>query len=204
MDELLSSYNAKKNEIQKRLEEFREARSEEGLFAELVFCILTPQSKAYACDRAVRDLFESRVIFSGNARAIESRLKSKVRFHRTKAGHIIKARDFILVNGIKGKISGEPAEVREWLVKNVYGLGYKEASHFLRNIGLGEELAILDRHILKNLVRHGVIKEIPKTMTRKKYFEIEESMKKFSEKVGIPISHLDLLLWSEETGKIFK
>jgi len=38
----------------------------------------------------------------------------------------------------------------EWLVKNLTGLGYKEAGHFLRNIGSGK-IAILDRHILRNL-----------------------------------------------------
>lgn len=201
--DILSSYKTKKNEIQKRLDEFRKAKSDEGLFAELVFCILTPQSKAHSCDLAVRDLFESKVIFSGNARAIESRLKSSVRFHKTKARHIIKARSF-LNNGIKAKLVGSPTDVREWLVQNVYGLGYKEASHFLRNVGLGEELAILDRHILKNLVKHGVIKEIPKSLTRKRYMEIEGKMKKFSGNLGIPVSHLDLLFWSEETGEVFK
>lgn len=206
MKELLSSYELKKDEIRKRLKEFREIlnKSEEEIFTELVFCILTPQSKAHSCSMAVNDLFESKVIFSGNARSIESRLKSRVRFHKTKARHIIKARDFILNGGIKAKLVGSPPEIREWLVQNVYGLGYKEASHFLRNIGLGEELAILDRHILKNLVKHGVIKEIPKSLTRKRYMEIEGKMKKFSENSGIPVSHLDLLFWSEETGEVFK
>ena len=89
-------------------------------------------------------------------------------------------------------------------MKNVNGLGYKETSHFLRNIGLGKNFAILDRHILKNLKRYGVIKSIPKTLTRKKYLEIERKMKKFSEKIKIPLAELDLLFWSEETGEIFK
>jgi len=80
----------------------------------------------------------------------------------------------------------------------------KEATHFLRNIGLGKDLAILDRHILKNLNYYGVINELPKTLTKKKYLEIEDKMKKFSEEIKIPIDELDLLFWSEETGKIFK
>ncbi len=83
-------------------------------------------------------------------------------------------------------------------------MGYKESSHFLRNIGFGDDIAILDRHILKNLVKYGVIKEIPKSLTDKKYLEIEQKMKKFSEEAEIPFSHLDLLWWSEETGEIFK
>jgi N-glycosylase/DNA lyase len=95
-------------------------------------------------------------------------------------------------------------ECREWLANNIDGLGYKEASHFLRNIGLGEEIAILDRHILKNLKQLGVIKDIPQSMSRSKYLEIEKNMMKFARKMGIPLSHLDLLFWSKETGEIFK
>ena len=84
------------------------------------------------------------------------------------------------------------------------GIGYKEASHFLRNIGFGEHLAILDRHIMKNLKLLGIIDEIPISLTRKKYLEIEQRMVKFSKKVKIPMKHLDLVLWYKETGEIFK
>jgi N-glycosylase/DNA lyase len=107
---------------------------------------------------------------------------------------------------IKKKLleKGTPHEMREWLVSNLKGIGYKEASHFLRNIGFGKDIAILDRHILKNLKKHGVIREVPKTLTPKKYKEIENQMRDFSRKVRIPIEDMDLLFWSEETGEVFK
>ena len=94
-------------------------------------------------------------------------------------------------------------EKREFLVENVKGLGLKEAAHYLRNTG-HENLAILDRHILKNLVKVNAIDELPKTLTKKKYFEIEDKFKEFTEKVKIPMDHLDLLFWSMETGEVFK
>lgn len=97
-----------------------------------------------------------------------------------------------------------PAGAREWLIKNVNGLGRKEASHFLRNIGLGKEFAILDVHIMRNLKWFNVIDEIPEQLTDKKYLEIEAKMKKFSKDAGIPLNALDLLLWSKETGFLFK
>jgi N-glycosylase/DNA lyase len=93
---------------------------------------------------------------------------------------------------------------RDWLVENIKGIGYKEASHFLRNIGFGENLAILDVHILRNLKKVGVIKELPKSITKKRYLNIENKFKKFSDRIKIPMAHLDLLFWSLETGKIFK
>ena len=83
-------------------------------------------------------------------------------------------------------------------------MGYKEASHFLRNIGFADYLAILDRHILKNLKIFGIIEEIPKSLSKKKYLEIEEKMRNLANEVNIPLSHLDLLFWSKETGEIFK
>ncbi len=107
---------------------------------------------------------------------------------------------------LKERLDGfrDPLEAREWLVANILGLGYKEASHFLRNIGRGEEIAILDRHILKNLHRHGVIEKVPDSLSKKEYMRIEGLMKGFSKRTGIPLAHLDLLFWSMETGEIFK
>ena len=89
-------------------------------------------------------------------------------------------------------------------MKNIKGFGMKEASHFLRNIGLGDNLAILDVHILDNLKTLGVIDEIPKNMSDKNYLKIESKLRDFSRLVGIPMDELDLVFWSEETGIIFK
>jgi len=50
----------------------------------------------------------------------------------------------------------------------------------------------------------GVIKRIPPSITKKVYFETETKMSEFSKKIRIPLSHLDLLFWCNETGEIFK
>jgi N-glycosylase/DNA lyase len=94
--------------------------------------------------------------------------------------------------------------MREWLAETVRGMGYKEASHFLRNIGQGSEIAILDRHILRNLIRLGIIEGIPEGLVRKQYLQIEDRMRILARKIGIPLHHLDLVLWYRETGEIFK
>ncbi len=90
------------------------------------------------------------------------------------------------------------------LVRNIKGFGYKEASHFLRNIGMGKDIAILDRHILKNLKRYGAIKKIPSHMSTRQYLDIEDKARRFARKIRIPLDELDLLFWSRETGEIFK
>lgn len=201
-----------KNKINARLNEFKriwKSGNEEDIFAELAFCLLTPQSKARSCDNAVGCLLERDLLLKGNKTKIANELRGKVRFHNTKAKNIVEVRKIFSERGklsIRKQIAGfnNARVTREWLVENIKGLGYKEASHFLRNIGKGENLAILDRHILKNLNLLGVIEEIPTSLSKKKYLEIEKRMKEFAKDVKIPMSHLDLLLWYKETGEVFK
>lgn len=210
--ELKELYLPAKNKIKSRLDEFRQIwrkGSEEDIFAEFVFCLLTPQSKAKSCDDAVGCLLERDLLLKGNESQIANELRGNVRFHNTKAKHIVEARKRFSKRGelsIKKQITrfNNARETREWLVENIKGMGCKEASHFLRNIGKGDNLAILDRHILKNLELLDVIEEIPTSMSKKKYLEIEKRMKEFAENVKIPMSYLDLLLWYKETGEIFK
>ncbi|MBE0461830.1 MAG: N-glycosylase/DNA lyase [Candidatus Aminicenantes bacterium] len=210
-EEIYKIYEKIKGEITLRLNEFKlslKDGSEERIFSELVFCILTPQSKARLCWAAVENLVNKKPLLRGNKNQITKELNG-VRFKYKKAEYIVKARKQFSVDGkiaIKSLIGqfNDVCDAREWLVKNVKGIGYKEASHFLRNIGLGENLAILDRHILKNLNSLGLIDKISGALLRERYFEIEKKMREFAEKINIPMSHLDLVLWYKETGEIFK
>ena len=208
--ELQTLYVGKRDSIQKRLQEFKEVlnNTDDEVFAELCFCLLTPQSSAKTCWAAVLRLKERNLLLKGNADEIQPQLND-VRFGDSKAKYIVGARGRFTKDGrltLKAHLSSfsNLFELREWMVENVKGLGYKEASHFLRNVGLGEEFAILDRHILRNLKRLDVIPEVPVSITRKRYFEIEEKLRGFSREIGIPLADLDLLFWSRETGWIFK
>ena len=122
---------------------------------------------------------------------------------------MVQAREQFTSNGklnIKNflKSFDEPTTLRKWIIDNIKGIGYKEAGHFLRNIGLGLDLAILDRHILRNLKFYNAIDEIPSTLTPKIYLETEQKMMKFCNDIKIPMSHMDLLMWAMQTGGIFK
>ncbi len=203
-------YGERRDAIQKRLREFKEIldHNDDDVFAELCFCLLTPQSSAKTCWAAVSRLKERGLLLKGAATEIQPQLND-VRFGDSKARYIVEARDLFTKEGklyLKSHLSSftNPFELREWMAENVKGLGYKEASHFLRNIGLGEEFAILDRHILRNLKRMEVIPEVPVSITKKRYLEIEEKLRRFSREIAIPLADLDLLFWSRETGWIFK
>lgn len=196
---LRQNYRHRKEEIGKRLEEFSKVKGSD-IFYELCFCLLTPQSNAKTCDAAVKRLREHR--FFGKDVDPKKYVKP-IRFHNNKSSYLLHTKNNY--PEIKSRIDSlkDSFELREWLVKNVKGFGYKEASHFLRNTGR-RNLAILDRHIMKNLFRFGVITEVPKAISQKNYLEIEKKFMKFSERVKIPMDELDLLFWSMETGEIFK
>ena len=131
------------------------------------------------------------------------RTENYIRFHYTKSSNLINAANIFPELEIILKSKIPPDEKRMWIVKNVIGLGMKESAHFMRNIGY-RNLAILDRHILFHLTACEVIEEIPKTMSIKKYLEIENQFMEFSKEVCIPMDELDLLFWSYQTGKILK
>ncbi len=203
IDNLRTSYREKSSAIKHRLMDFSAVAPEE-YFYELVYCLLTPQSSAVNAGKAVTILRENNL--REDIIDPEPLLHQKeyyIRFHKTKAKHLLAVREEYatihphLING------SSSADLRAWLVKHVKGLGWKEASHFLRNIG-HRDLAILDRHILRNLVRTGVLRQLPKSLTPKRYLAIEKRFKAFADRVKIPMDELDLLFWSMETGEILK
>lgn len=204
LDELRTMYDVKRTAIRKRLVEYRKVLPKQ-YFYELLYCLMTPQSSAVNAAKA-QALFEA-LDFEHKEVNIESVLRTKehyIRFHRSKARWIAKMKQQYenIYEIVSGNFSA--IEKREWLVKYVLGLSYKEATHFLRNIGKNEGLTILDRHILTNLKYYGIIRTIPKSLTKKNYISIERKFQAFAEYVNITVDELDLLFWSSETGEILK
>ncbi len=197
--------------IIKRLSEFRllwENADNKKLFIELSFCLFTPQSNAKSCWKAVEILLKKDLIYKGSSSQISEKI-NLVRFRNNKASYLVEARGkFFGKNSIslRSVLESHADSIlkREWLVSNIKGMGYKEASHYLRNIGLGEDIAILDRHILKNMVKLGIIEAIPKTLSKANYLNLEKLLKDFSESSSIPMGHLDFVLWFKEAGDVFK
>jgi len=202
-DELIIQYKQLKPAIDKRLKEFAAVPSDE-YFYELCFCLCTPQSKA-------RNAFEIQKIL------MERDFRNKpfdptellrnpdhyIRFHNQKAKRLLALRDmYYLVEAVLNSNASDP-EKRLSINKLVNGIGMKESSHFMRNIGY-RNLSILDRHILKHLTKYGVYDKVPKVGNAKQYLEAEKRFFVFSAEVGIPVDELDLLFWSAEAGEILK
>jgi len=211
LDELRSVYDGIRDRIEKRLSEFEEIwkkGSDEELFFEMVFCLLTPGARARNADRCLQTVKKKKLLLNGDVSELSSCL-NLVRFKNNKARNIVEARrKFIGPGGISIREVLRRAENgferREYLVSEVHGMGYKEASHFLRNIGLGDGLAILDRHVLKYLESSGLITAIPQSLFGKRYIETEKVLNSLAFRARMPVTHLDFVLWFMATGDIFK
>lgn len=188
--------------INKRLSEFEsfKTKSADEWFSELCFCILTANAKQKT-GAAIQSQIQSEGFKTLSQETLANLIKiNKHRFHNNKSKYIVKARQF---SNIKERIKDmTEIEARKFLVENIKGLGMKEASHFIRNTG-GQNLAILDRHILALLSEYNII-EKPKKLNEQIYLEIEKKFTDLASTLRMSLAKLDLFLWYMRTGEVLK
>jgi len=227
--ELKLEYNNKKSKIRERLNQFEkffngpyswfyrsgelillpvEIKDDYRIFEELCFCIFTANTSAEMGLKAVDAV--RNVLIDGSAEDMTRRLEGIYRFNNVRPAHIIHTRDYLknsLNFQLKSKLKSfkNKDELRDFFALNrdVKGLGMKESSHFLRNIGF-KGYAILDKHIINSLHEFGILKNNEKPKNAKEYLEIEKKFIDFSKDIGIGMDELDLLLWSRKNGRILK
>jgi N-glycosylase/DNA lyase len=213
VESIRATHKARRKEIRARLGEFKEVwrdGSDARLWEELVFCIFTAGASArmgLKSIEAVRPL-----LWNGDGAEMTEALKEAGahRFPVSRPAYIVIARNYLREHcglRLREQLEGfsDPIERRDWLAreKRIKGLGYKEASHFLRNIGLMGH-AILDKHVLRCLADLEVVESSRPPSTRARYLEIEERLKGVARDVGIDFDELDLVLWSMKTGEVLK
>jgi N-glycosylase/DNA lyase len=211
IENIRATRRVRAREIRKRLAEFRavwEAGSDERLWEELVYCIFTAGASARMGLRSVEAV--RHLLLTGDQSALTQALQGVHRYPAARPGYIVVTRTFLHEDcGMRLRARLESFEDalarRDWLARErrIKGLGYKEASHFLRNVGFGG-YAILDKHILRSLAELGVTKSPEPPTTRSRYLETEERLRQFAHDVAIDFDELDLVLWSMKTGEILK
>lgn len=205
LDKIFTLYDRFQIDIKKRLYQFSSVPKDE-YFWELCYCLLTPATRAENANKVVSLLKENNFFMNRfDPTPILKNPKHYIRFHNVKARRLVNLiRYWNSVSEIFNHARIISDEIRINLVKTVDGLGMKEASHFLRNIGYFG-FAVLDRHILKNLKNFKVIpNEKVNIGSHRKYLEIEGLFKEFASKIGLSIEELDLLFWAKETGYVLK
>lgn len=187
---------------------FQDKKKNEDVFIELCFCLLTANYNAKKAIEIQDNIGLGFITMS--LEQLKNRLKQLgYRYPNKRAEYIYEARkykddikDIIFNNKLRKE------DRRLFLVNNIKGLGFKESSHFLRNIGF-IDYSIIDFHIIDILFNNNMIdKPTSKTLTKNKYLEIEKILKEFSDsfddKYEMNLSKLDIFLWYIETNTIMK
>jgi len=181
--------------VEKRFEEFvllGRNGTEEDLFAELSFCVLTANWSAQGGIRAQQEIGKNGFLTFSEDELERWLAKVGHRYPKARAAYIVRNRS--LVGSLRSILKLDPYVAREWLVKNALGIGYKEASHFLRNVGI-DSLAILDRHVLSLMQQYEIIDQVPKTLTRQRYLNYENLLRDLAKTFGESLGKFDLYLW---------
>ncbi len=200
---LEKKYSELKDDIARRLQDFREVPAG-SYFYEMCYCMCTPQSKAKNAFIVQKKLEAMNFLEKGgNPAPILRDPAHYIRFHNQKAARLLELRALFPDVMKILDCDVEQTEKRILIHKAVKGFGFKESSHFMRNIGY-RGFAILDRHILRHMAECGVYKEIPSVSSLKSYIEVEKSFIRLAENAGIGPDELDILFWSYETGEILK
>ncbi|MFH0837182.1 MAG: DNA lyase [Candidatus Aenigmatarchaeota archaeon] len=198
-DQILETYHREK----RRIGDFLTSRKtllgdRDQIFFELMFCISVPQSKAPVCRSCLEGLMKSGELKASNKQELAVLLKG-IRFQNNKSKFIVLARnDFDIIYGKIQELKQKPKELRVWILRNVKGIGMKEASHLLRNLGFGEDFAILDVHILRTMKELGLIDSIK--LTKKRYFEYEIVFQNYARQLGLKPAELDIAIWLMKSG----
>ena len=213
VDRLRAEYAQRRKEIRARLREFRrvwQTASDSRLWEEMVYCIFTAGASAKMGLRSVDAL---RPLLKTGAQAEMTKALVAAGAHRfpnARPGYVIVTRTYLEESfsmQLRRRLDSfrDPVERRDWLAREprIKGLGYKESSHFLRNIGF-KGYGILDKHIVRCLCELKVIDSPKPPTSRGRYLETEDRMRRFAAATGIDFDELDLLLWSTKTGEILK
>ena len=163
------------------------------------------QLKPFSCDWKNEQLFE--VILSELLRPqFEPRRRDgslrRYRFPKQKASVIVKARRWVhaQVPLDKHLVQLVSPKDRRRFLSECPGMGYKGASWLLRNLGLGNELAIIDVHVLRALLD---ARRIPQDARIPKDYEMaEEAFLAWCDELDAPAAAFDLFVWHWQRGAL--
>jgi N-glycosylase/DNA lyase len=190
---------------------------EQGLRKELVACILGSQVRHEMAVTAMRNLESAGLLdnlwwapqacdeFSSNVHAVlngqwlDLPCPGRYRFPKARAAQLARARDQLARLSLETRLisTQDSKELRYQLVADISGLGPKQASMFLRNIGKSYDLAILDTHVLRFLdMQDGIPSRHAALGTVKGYEAIEDAVVGYADTLGYPPGYLDWAIWA--------
>lgn len=182
--------------------------NEDDLWRELVACVLGSRVRFEDAHAAVERMDEMKLLtnrrrsrrFDQYEEDMVTALSGGYPFYRVRAKQIRRAAERLY--GSRGSVreflddARDTREARRRLASEVPGLGPKQASLFLRNIGYATHVAVLDVHVLTYMSWVGLTEEIVKSIsTVRKYEMLEDSFIEHSYSLGYTPDRFDLAVW---------
>jgi len=212
LEYLISSLSTDMNTSCLRLPMFVEEQRPEEIWRQKVFCVLSSQFNTAKAANIANQILQSVPFFdySLSIRSIEEAcfnlLSSGIgyRFPKVRARQIslcwfpfsqIKDdyHDFI-------KSFDSEEEAREKIRETFPGIGLKQASMFLRNIGASKNLAVIDTHVIFYLrTCHGWNEQ---QLTPSLYLKAENILREDASRYELDLNVFDVIVWS--AAKVLK
>jgi N-glycosylase/DNA lyase len=185
---------------------FAEERRPEEIWKQKVFCVLSSQVSAQKASTITGQIVKS-VPFFDNSLTLSKIEEACFNFLSNGVGYRFpksRARQISLCWFPFSQIKDEyqdyvrsfdsEEEARDQIVATFPGIGIKQASMFLRNIGASKNLAVIDVHVLFYLKAcHGWEAD---QLTPKKYLMAEEILREDSSSYGLDLNVFDVIVWS--------
>jgi len=209
------------NEAKRLISERSVITSERKLLAELILCILSSQDKFEIAVSATRSLLKNNVLkvpadeselekLSVDVRRIllepvrfsvgKKRYERKLRFNKRKTDYVLSTIENIYLNDLTlGKIldaCDTPDKTRRLLIRYACGIGPKQASMFLRNVGFYSDFAVLDKHVIEFMRMMAIYDSGKSPATIARYEALESGLKSYANAYEVGMLHLDLAIWT--------
>jgi N-glycosylase/DNA lyase len=185
------------------LPQFSKVSEPSLIWTELVFCIVSSQERTTRARLAANliggRMSEHKILTGfGSVEEILAETQVRLRFHNRKIEHICASWERFQSNSLE-LLDPErhftcESDARDFVMSEFSGLGPKQASMFLRNIGYGNSLAVIDSHVAWTV---EVVFGIPDgNKNWKKYLETEQALRYFADGIDLTVAALDVILWS--------
>ena len=205
----------------RRATEIRPSRTPDDVHQELLFCLLGGYGVTYEHNRSAaevvgrlkpfadswdeHDLFEA-VSAELSLAQFEPRRRDgslrRYRFPQRKTTIIVRARRWTRLSAPLAEILDGFVDGRERrrFLSDCPGIGPKTASWFLRNLGWGEQLAIIDVHLLRALSDAGRVSE--NVRMPRDYDAVEDAFLNWCRDLNAPPAAFDLFVWEWQRGTL--
>lgn len=123
----------------------------------------------------------------------------RYRFPKARAAQVTRARDSLVRRSLCSRLKedGPPKDLRRRMIADISGLGPKQASMFLRNVGVSYDLAVLDVHVLRFMKMRGLLSEEGvRVGTLARYERVEEIATAYAGSWGYPVGFIDVAVWA--------